>query len=198
MKIMREEAACLHALKPLVMTIGNFDGVHLGHVALLERVKNVALQQGTDALVVTFSTHPAELLRPEIPLNKLTSEPQKYALIGERGIDYLLILDFSPAFAAQTVEQFFTSLLKKIPISHCILGYDAVLGRGREGHKEEVQRVAKQLGFTVEYLSPVLIEGVPVSSSLIRQLLESGHIAEAEKLLGRKKLYRGKQQKKLI
>lgn len=179
------ELSQLPKVKLDAITIGNFDGVHLGHQAILRRLKDLSGKSNEKTLVVTFSNHPTEILRPSSAVKTLCTWRHKCRLFEEQGIDFLLALTFTPEFSQQTAQQFLSHLYHAIPFSHLVLGHDAALGRDRQGDCAAVNRLAEQYHFTAEYLPPLSVEGSPVSSTRIREQLRSGNLAGASKLLGR-------------
>ena len=166
---------------PLIVTIGNFDGVHLGHQHVLQKVVSLAKQQHRLSGAITFKNTPIEVLRPSTPVENLCSLNQKIELIERLGIDSLFLLEFTKDFSLQTPEEF----LAKLPISHLILGHDARFGKDREGDKDLVLALSKELGFNVEYLPPFALNGQIISSSAIRNLIKEGRLNEAKQMLGR-------------
>jgi riboflavin kinase/FMN adenylyltransferase len=185
MKIVRDCLPDLTYEKPVVLTVGNFDGVHLGHVSLLRRMQEIAAEVDAQTVVVTFSNHPIEFFKPHVTLSKLTTENEKCLLMERQGVDVLILLEFDAQFARQTVEDFFGRVCNHMRLSNVVLGHDAVLGCNRHGNAEEVYRIAGRMGFSVEYVTPFLMNGAPVSSSGIRGLIERGQFSEVEKCLGR-------------
>lgn len=186
MKICRKGQLSLKVNLPVIMTIGNFDGVHLGHLALLQHMQNKASVGKMASLVVTFANHPAEFFKPYAPFYRVTTEEQKCRLIKNCGIEYLQVMEFNAQLANQTAEQFFLSFLSQFRLAHVILGHDAVLGSGRQGNQQEIYRLADKYHFNVSYLPPVLAEGLPISSSTIRTAIASGNFKATERQLGRK------------
>jgi riboflavin kinase / FMN adenylyltransferase len=166
----------------IALTIGMFDGVHLGHQAILRRVR----ERAKTAVCLTFSNHPASILTPEKRFPLLSSAEQKERLIAKTGIDFLFLIPFTAEFAQQEAEPFLTSLHLQIPFRYLVLGYDARLGHRRGGTPERVQSIGASLGFEVEYLQPIMTGGRPISSRRIREAIQRGDLAEAEQLLGRR------------
>jgi riboflavin kinase/FMN adenylyltransferase len=156
------------------LTIGFFDGVHLGHRALLE-----ALRKQPHVTILTFSNHPKEIFHPPAP-PLLIPFTEKIALL-QKYADHLMVLPFTKEFAQTSFEQ----LLSQFNLSHLLLGEGAVFGKNREGNEINVRLFAKREGFTVEYLPKRLFEGNPISSSRIREALERGDQQLANQLLGK-------------
>lgn len=167
-----------------VVTIGYFDGLHLGHQKLLESLLNKAKNNNYSSIVITFQNHPSELFAPTKPKHSLMRREQVYKEILEMGVDHVIALPFDNHFANQTSEQFIDSLLTNLRMKSLILGHDARIGKNREGTEEKVKQFATQKDFQVEYLSALLIEGEVVSSSRVKQALQSGDFSLTETLLG--------------
>ncbi|MFN0064867.1 MAG: bifunctional riboflavin kinase/FAD synthetase [Chlamydiales bacterium] len=165
---------------PVALTIGNFDGVHLGHQTLVQRL----LATGLDTTLLTFSNHPSEVLFAQ-PSKQIIATGHKLALLKELGVKTTFLLPFTEQFAEQSPQQFLSTLKKKVDFSHLILGHDAVIGHKREGDAAVLTKLSQELGFSLSYLSPVTVGGIPVSSSQIRILIEEGRFADIIPLLGR-------------
>ncbi|MCH9626389.1 MAG: Bifunctional riboflavin kinase/FMN adenylyltransferase [Chlamydiales bacterium] len=162
---------------PLSLTIGNFDGVHLGHQKILSQLQN-------QKVVLTFSNHPLEVLKQE-PFYSLTTPLHRLYLFEKFGVDTTILLPFTEAFSRQTPEEFLLNLRAFVPFTHLVLGYDAVLGHNREGNSTLVKALAGKHGFSLNYLDPVSCDGEIVSSSAIRAHIQKGNFAQASALLGR-------------
>ncbi len=169
-----------------VATIGNFDGVHLGHRAILGRVCQRARELKAQAVAVTFNPHPVKVLRPEVDLRLLTTQDQKVQLLSESGLDGVVVLPFTREFAAlparEFVQRYFWERLKAREV---VVGHDYCFGRGREGNIDLLKEMGESQGFTVQVVWAVEVDGAVVSSSLIRALLRLGKVTEAGRLLGR-------------
>jgi riboflavin kinase/FMN adenylyltransferase len=171
--------------RPVAVTIGNFDGVHRGHQALLQRLHLLALRWQGAVLVVTFGNHPAGVLRPKAQMLRLCTPSHKYRLLAANAVDATMALAFTPALAQLTAEQFLSTLSQYIPFKALLLGHDAVLGKGRQGTPPVLQTIAQKLNFDLEYLKPVYVGDELVSSSLIRRYVAAGDLEGASRLLGR-------------
>lgn len=169
---------------PCVLTIGNFDGVHLGHQSVLERVKAVARQSSAQTAVLTFSNHPANVIY-QSPASLLCTMEHKVQLLDKEGIDLLILIPFTQELAAQSAATFLSTIKQALPFDALILGNDATLGKNREGDRETVQAISKDLNFKVEYLTDCSIGGIRISSSKIRECIRQGNFAQAEHMLGR-------------
>lgn len=169
---------------PFVFTIGTFDGVHLGHQALLQRAAEEAKRLHGKFAILTFRTPPAWLLFPEKRKPLLISFDERVRKLFAMHPDSIFVLNFTKEMAALTVEEFFTKLEQQFTIAKFILGHDATIGSDQEKNRENILRCAKKKGFEVEFLPPVLFNGQPVSSTLIRKYMEEGRTEEAQKLMG--------------
>ena len=179
--------------KPVV-TIGTFDGVHLGHRQVISRLKEIAGSVHGESVIFTFYPHPRLIVTPEEnTLRLLTSRDEKIDLFREMDIDHLVIFPFTPEFSRLTYEDFVrTILVEKMHISHLVVGYDHKLGRNREGNYTVLKELSKELNFSIEQLDVLLMEDVNVSSTKIRQSLESGNVARANRYLGYDYMLTGK------
>jgi riboflavin kinase / FMN adenylyltransferase len=186
MKLTRNLNHPLEFYHPISLTIGNFDGVHRGHQAILSKLKERVLAENGQACVLSFENHPSEVLRKGASVPLLCSVKHKIKLLEEQGIDKLILLMFSETIAQQTAEEFLTSLQTIYHFDYLILGYDAVLGRNREGNSFQIQQLSKRNNFQVEYVSAQLIHQMIISSSKIRDLIKVGNLKLVEKCLGRK------------
>lgn len=169
-----------------VVTIGNFDGVHLGHQSVLKKVVDVAKQKNRQSVVVTFENHPSTILKPAFPVPIICSVKHKLKLFEKMGIDYVVLLPFTKDFAQQSADEFLQNLFKITSFSDLILGDDAVIGKNREGDPSTLKTLSSKFGFQVTYLPQVSLDGKRVTSTLIRDLISVGKLEETEKYLGRR------------
>jgi riboflavin kinase/FMN adenylyltransferase len=169
-----------------VVAIGNFDGVHRGHPAVLERAREEAGRRGAPALVLTFQPHPRAVFRPDVPLFLITPPPMKARLIAELGFDAVVEQDFTREFASQSAEQFVADILERnLGISHAVTGFDFHFGKDRRGGPAFLMASGERHGFGVSLVDAFRDEGAEiVSSSRVRALLGEGDVAEAAGLLG--------------
>lgn len=169
-----------------VATIGNFDGHHLGHRALLQTVVETARKAQGTSLVLTFDPHPVKILAPHVGLRFLTSPEEKLAHFEAAGIDEVVFLEFTPTFAAMSPEQFAGDILyRSLGLSELFVGNHFAFGKGRAGRIDDLVCLGGQHGFRVHPVTPVMIEGDVVSSTRIRQLIQAGNVERAATLLGR-------------
>lgn len=181
--------------KNAVITIGNFDGVHIGHQALFHEVIEKADTIGGTSIVMTFDPHPVRVLKQNGHLPLITLNEQKIELIENSGIDVLICIQFNKAFAAISAKEFVEDLLLKcIGMKAIVVGKDYTFGRNREGNLELLQTYADNLGFEVIIADWVQTsKGLPnrISSTRTRELVMAGEVAGAKKLLGRYYQIRG-------
>ncbi len=175
--------------KPLrnpVLTIGNFDGVHCGHQALFEKVKEWARKYDGESVVVTFFPHPLQVLSPGNGPPFITSHERKLELIEAAGIDTTIVIPFSRDFARISAQDFVKELLvDRLGARVIIVGHDYRFGQGREGNIDFLKDMGAKHGFEVDLVSGIDIDGIVVSSTAIRRMIQDGDIHAAEKLLGR-------------
>ncbi|HET6369910.1 MAG TPA: bifunctional riboflavin kinase/FAD synthetase [Nitrospiria bacterium] len=177
----------------VVLTIGNFDGVHLGHQALLKTAVARSRDRRMPSAALTFWPHPLRILSPEKKLKLLSPLDEKLELIEQTGIDILYCADFDRSFSQQSPETFVRSyLVDKIGCRELIVGYNFDFGKNRSGKANDLIEFGRQLGFSVQIREPVEVEGTRVSSSAIRALLADGNVSRATKLLGRRYTLSGK------
>ncbi|MDP2867787.1 bifunctional riboflavin kinase/FAD synthetase [Methyloversatilis sp.] len=171
---------------PVVLTIGNFDGVHLGHQALLAQLVSRAREDRLPAAVMTFEPHPREFFSHERRPTRLTSLREKLELFAEAGVDRVYVCRFNARFAALSAEAFIEDLLVRgLGVRHLIIGDDFRFGRGREGDFERLRVAGELHGFSLAAMATIAVNGERVSSSAVRGALEHGDLARAEALLGR-------------
>lgn len=170
---------------PSVVTIGTFDGIHLGHQQVLDHAVHVATEKQYVPIVVTFQNHPRQVLAQAKHVENLISRIQKLRLIRAKGFSTAYYLPFTREFSQQTAEEFLRHLKEVTAFKHLVLGHDAAFGRDKGGTRENVRALANQLDFTVAYVPALEIDGVPVSSTRVRALIRAGKLQEASLLLGR-------------
>jgi riboflavin kinase/FMN adenylyltransferase len=178
-----------------VLTIGTFDGLHRGHMNIINLLKQRSQERNARNLLLTFHPHPQIILqKPDRPpVELLTTIQERIFLLHQLRLDAVLVIPFSQEFAQISAEEFVRALLvKKVGVSHMIVGYDHAFGNNRQGGEEMLTNLGNELGFTVEK-APVLTEnGENISSTKIRRAIRSGDIAHANKLLGYPYLVAGK------
>jgi riboflavin kinase/FMN adenylyltransferase len=171
---------------PTALTIGNFDGLHLGHRAMLDTLIARARARGLPTTVLTFEPHPREFFFHEKSPARLTSLREKLTLLQQAGIDRTHVLRFNAEIAAVTPESFVVNiLLRGLGTRYLVVGDDFCFGKGRSGNLATLQAAGAQHGFEVEAMHTVEIDGVRVSSSAVRDALQAGNMTMVCKLLGR-------------
>jgi riboflavin kinase/FMN adenylyltransferase len=174
------------------VAVGNFDGVHRGHAALLGELRRVAEAVEGPAVVVTFDPHPLQLLRPEQFMPLLTTPTDRAELLTAYGADHVLILRTTPALLQLSAAEFFTEvLLGRLAARAVVEGPNFGFGRNREGNIDTLDDLCQRHGLTLAVASPFLLDDVPVSSSRVRSALVRGEVRQAAELLGRPYLLRG-------
>lgn len=169
-----------------VVTIGTFDGVHIGHQKIISRLSEIARQADGETVILTFFPHPRMILHPEDKAIKLINTiAEKAERLAELGIDHLIITPFSRDFSNQTPEEYVRDILvDKIGTKHIVIGYDHRFGKDREGGLSELQKFSQDFGFDVEEIPEQDINDVAVSSSKIRKAILSGDVGTARDFLG--------------
>ena len=191
MKIIRNLTKITRPFKKPCVTIGNFDGVHLGHQKLFSEVVQRARKNNGCSVVVTFDPHPLRVLRPG-GIKLISTIDQKIEQIDKAGIDILVIIPFDRAFASTSAEQFVQNiLLKTIGMSELVVGYDYAFGKGRSGDTKFLKEQGEIEGFPVTIVEPFSKSEMLVSSSKIRELVNEGRMMDAMVLLGRPYQIRG-------
>ena len=171
---------------PLFLAIGVFDGVHLGHQAVLLRALDDARTASGTAVAVTFDPHPIRVLRPELAPRLLTSTPHKLQLIRDLGIAHILLIPFDHTFAATAPADFIRALVAAArPLREICVGFEWSFGKGRAGNLALLEKLGAQLGFAEVGVPAVEVDGEIVSSTLIRRAVENGDLDHAARLLGR-------------
>ena len=173
-------------LRNPVLTIGNFDGVHKGHLALFDRVKEKAGSIEGQSAVMTFDPHPIKIMKPGNGPRLITPTEQKLRLIGDAGIEIIFCIPFTRQFAGISARNFVQDILvDKIGVREIVVGYDYTFGYGREGNIDFLKEMGNHLDFMVHVVEPIFIDGTLVSSTSIRELVQEGKLPEVKKLLGR-------------
>ena len=169
-----------------VLTIGNFDGVHLGHRALLARLKATATRENLLPAALTFEPHPREFFAPETAPARLSTLREKLELIADEGVELAYVCHFNARFAALSAEEFIEHILvNSARVKHLIIGDDFCFGAGRRGNFALLRQAGEKFGFQVEAMDCVTLEGERASSSAVRNALASGRLEHAARLLGR-------------
>ncbi len=180
MNVYRGSASAGIAFPKASLCIGSFDGVHLGHRALFE----VARSHGP-AMVLTFEPHPAKVLHPEVAPPLIATLDERLALIEAAGVEALVLQEFSAEYARSASAVFEVQVFDILQAGLVVVGADFRYGRNRSGTPESLQRAAKARGVNVEIIPRLALNGIPISSTKIREHIQSGRVEEAERLLGR-------------
>lgn len=198
MQIVRDTQACPDLGRGSAVTIGAYDGLHLGHRAVIDRVKDVAREHDLASAVVTFDRHPASVVRPESAPKLLCDLDQKLELLESTGIDVVVVVTFDELRAAETADEFVQEVLVDcLRARSIIVGADFHFGKGRGGNVALLERLGPTLGFEVQGIPLVDAAGAPadrgerVSSTAIRRALAEGDLATASGMLGRDHEVRG-------
>lgn len=169
-----------------VLTIGNFDGLHVGHQKTLRRVLDEAHRLKSISMALTFEPHPAKVLAPERDVRILTPLKEKARLMGRFGIDAVLVIDFDRDFAKLAADEFIGDILVgRLGARMVIVGHNYAFGRGKKGNTELLRRRGRKFGFEVRVIRNARLHGEAVSSSRIRSYLSWGRVGEAAEFLGR-------------
>ena len=184
MRVFRGTRDGVHS--PIALTIGNFDGVHLGHQAMLKRLREAAQRHGVSAAVLTFEPHPRELFTPDLAPARLTSIREKLELLCNQQIDQVHVVRFNRAFAAMTPQRFIDDLLiEQLKIRWLLVGDDFRFGAQRGGDFALLKQAADRFGFALESMQSVAVAGERVSSTGVREALANADFQRATRLLGR-------------
>jgi riboflavin kinase/FMN adenylyltransferase len=171
--------------QPVALTIGNFDGVHLGHRALLDELHGEAAPRGLQTAVVIFEPHPREFFTPQQAPARLTSLREKLELFREMGVDRVHVCRFDAGFAKMSAEDFIHALHEKLNAKFVLIGDDFRFGSGRAGDFGLMEKIGAERGFAVRAVHSILHDGVRISSTGIRAALAAGQLRRAHDYLGR-------------
>lgn len=169
----------------IVLTIGNFDGVHLGHQSLIAAAQEMARELDAQAGLLTFWPHPARILAPSRAPALIRSRSRRREILEETGLDLLIEHPFSKDFASLPAEEFLRILFDDLGVLGVVVGYDFTYGKARGGNVDTLKAACDERGLSLKVVPPVTVDGAPVSSSRIRERVESGDVATALELLGR-------------
>jgi riboflavin kinase/FMN adenylyltransferase len=169
-----------------VLTVGTFDGVHRGHRAVLEEIARRAAASGGRSVLVTFEPHPLEVVNPEAAPRRLTLADEKRTALARSAVDHVAFVPFTHELALYSPEQFVREVLeKRFSLGELVIGHDHGFGRGRSGDEELLRRLGAADGFAVDVVAAVMMDGHPVSSTLIRRAVAGGDLETARRGLGR-------------
>src|SRR4051812_40682270 len=174
------------ALKGSIVALGNFDGFHLGHQAVVSRAIGRAFHERRPVIVATFDPHPVKFFKPEVPPFRLTTLDQREALFAHAGADAMLVFEFNHALASMDAEPFVAEILKeRIGAAGVITGDDFTFGKGRSGDVALLRQLGAKHGIGTEAMPQVLLDGERISSGRIRDALIAGDTATATHMLSR-------------
>ncbi len=169
-----------------ILTIGSFDGMHMGHRRIMSALMNIARAKSGESVVMTFTEHPRKVITPHTPPRILTTAKEKVRAISSSGVDSIILLDFTKEMSMMRADEFLNEIvLKKIGIIDIVVGYDHAFGRDREGTFDFLKEMSRTRGFGVTRVEPKNLYSRPISSTWIRAEIEDGNIALASALLGR-------------
>lgn len=171
--------------QPLALTIGFFDGVHLGHRYLVSELSDCAKKRGLATAVLTFRTHPRQVLHSDYIPSLLTTTDEKIVLLKETGVDYVVLTEFTQELSLLSAQEFMRLLHDKLNVRCLMIGYDHRFGHNRSENFEDYVEFGKEIGIEVIQSSPLVIGGLNVSSSAVRKTISEGDVAKAARLLGR-------------
>lgn len=169
--------------RPLFAALGVFDGVHRGHRAVIARVEAEAAARQLDSAVISFRTHPQQVLHPEVPFRMLTSPQERETLLRQTGIDRVVFLDFTREMSQLSAFEFLQILSSQLQVKGLIIGYDHRFGHNRAEGFDDYVRYGQQLGMEILHADELVTDDGPVSSSIIRKLLLQGDLTTANRLL---------------
>ena len=187
MKIIKDVSEITQEFRDSIVTIGNFDGVHLAHQNIFNKVVTEARNRNRKSIVITFDPHPKKVLHPErSPFFLITSLDEKLKYIGDTGIDAVVLIEFSLELAKVTAEEFVKNILwDKLHIKKIFIGHDYAFGRGKGGNEEYLKSLGDRLGFHVEVVDAIMVDDIIISSTKTRNAILDGNVKLAERLLGR-------------
>jgi riboflavin kinase/FMN adenylyltransferase len=186
MQILRHIGERSHELVGSVVTLGNFDGIHLGHQALIAGAVSDSKKLALPSVVLTFEPHPLSVLAPDRAPKLILAHKDKMQLLQTFGVDIVAVQHFDLAFAALSAEDFVRDLLvRRLKARKIWVGKDLRFGQGRSGEVEDLRRWGRELGFEVAVVEPILVDGNRVSSSRIREFLRDGRVDAVKTMLGR-------------
>jgi len=183
--LVEDELAQFSPEKDTLLTVGVFDGVHLGHKYLISRLVNKAEQENLLSGVITFSQHPQEVLQPDISLPFLTDLAERKKLLENEGVNIFVPITFTVETSRLGASEFVGLLKKYLRIRGLVIGPDFALGRNREGNADVLRKLGQELDFSVTVVPPVVIDGEVVSSTAIRRALGEGDVRKVSRLAGR-------------
>ncbi|HCX63629.1 MAG TPA: bifunctional riboflavin kinase/FAD synthetase [Eubacteriaceae bacterium] len=168
------------------VVLGFFDGIHLGHQALIDKAVSLAKESDTKSIMLTFKQHPLSLIFPEYAPKLISSQEQKKRILKDLGMDYLLFMNFTEEMMNYSPEKFIRDVLSdRLKARHIVVGFNYSFGKKGEGKPALLKEMAQQFGYQVHVVNPIEIHDQIVSSTLIRNLIGNGHVEKVEEYLGR-------------
>lgn len=169
-----------------ILTLGTFDGIHLGHQEIIKKMINISSENGLRNFVVTFHPHPRRIVSPDQKIKLLSLPEEQEKILNKLGVQNLLVINFTKEFSQLSPQQFIEKyLVELLGVNRVVIGYDHHFGKGRGGNVGLLEDAGRKFGFEVIEIPPFLIDGDTVSSTKIRNALEAGEIGIANKMLGR-------------
>ncbi|MFA5375401.1 MAG: bifunctional riboflavin kinase/FAD synthetase [Dehalococcoidia bacterium] len=184
--LVEEELALVSPKRSTALTIGVFDGVHLGHQLLINKVKEKADANNLESVVVTFLHHPRLILGHQSQITFITSIEERVQLLKNLGVSHVVTLSFTHELARLNATEYIKLMMQYLKMRELVIGPDFALGRGREGNIHSLRSLGEELGFGIEVVPPLLSQGEVVSSTAIRGALSRGEITKITKFLGRR------------
>lgn len=179
--------------KNTILTLGTFDGIHLGHQEIIKKMINISSEKGLRNFVVTFHPHPRRVVSPKQKIKLLSLPEEQEKILKKLGVENLLVINFTKEFSQLSPQQFIEKYLVEIlGVNQIVIGYDHHFGKGRGGNVSLLEDAGRKFDFDVIEIPPFLIDGESVSSTKIRNALEAGAIEFANKMLGRYYSFSGK------
>ncbi len=170
---------------PLALSIGMFDGVHLGHQSIIKKLKTISQSKNLESAILTFWPHPRKVFNPQDDLKLLNNIDEKTYLLQKNGLKHLFLKEFDEDFRNLTGEEFVKQILvEKLQVKHLIVGYDHTFGKNRSGDFSLLKKMGPELGFEVEQVEAVNYKGINISSTQIRNALSNGNVILANEMLG--------------
>ena len=170
---------------PLALSIGMFDGVHLGHQSIIKKLNTISQSKNLESAILTFWPHPRKVFNPQDDLKLLNNIDEKTYLLQKNGLQHLFLKEFDEDFRNLTGEEFVKQILvEKLQVKHLIVGYDHTFGKNRSGDFSLLKKMGPELGFEVEQVEAVNYKGINISSTQIRNALSNGNVILANEMLG--------------
>lgn len=193
MDIFRGSWANFNDSRDSIVTVGSFDGLHIGHRVLIDRITELARAQNRRSVVVTFDTHPRHVVRDERgPVPLLTTSDEKLDLLAQTGVDLAMLIHFDQGVAEMSPEDFVQMILcGRIGMKKIVIGYNHAFGKARRGDRESLIAMSRDMGFSVDVVNPVRVGDRIISSTYLRGLIREGQVAKAAEGLGRYYSIRG-------